>query len=217
MEVESECAQLSCGLLVVDHVSSCGHLGDEKLILLVDAVEFADARCLLIPLLEIPGRIDLSSLNDAECKLEFRFTRRQICCVHEALEVPDRCRLPCRQVWSGMEGFLVLLRRLCYPNRLDNLCREFGSSKAALSLIFNKMLVWNWELWGRLVIKPFQQPYFTQALLDDYSTAIGANTSIDVHVWGFIDGTVRPICRPSHDQRIFYNGQKRTHASKFQA
>ena len=64
---------------------------------------------------------------------------------------------------------------------------------------------------------PFQQPCFTQALLDDYSTAIGATTSVDLHVWGFIDGTVGPICRPSHDQRIFYNGHKRTHALKFQA
>ena len=57
-------------LLVVDHDD--GHLDDEELILLVAAVEFADARCLFLPLLEIPGRIDLSSLNDAECKLKFR-------------------------------------------------------------------------------------------------------------------------------------------------
>ena len=36
-------------------------------------------------------------------------------------------------------------------------------------------------------------------------------------MWGFIDGTVHPNCRLSHDQRIFYNGRKRTHALKFQA
>ena len=36
-------------------------------------------------------------------------------------------------------------------------------------------------------------------------------------MWGFIDGTVHPICRLSHDQRIFYNGRKRTHALIFQA
>ena len=36
-------------------------------------------------------------------------------------------------------------------------------------------------------------------------------------MWGFIDGTVRSICRLSHEQRIFYNGRKRTHALKFQA
>ena len=34
---------------------------------------------------------------------------------------------------------------------------------------------------------------------------------------GFIDGTVRPLCRPSYFQRICYNGHKRMHAIKFQS
>ena len=33
--------------------------------------------------------------------------------------------------------------------------------------------------------------------------------------WGFIDGTVRPLCRPGENQRILYNGHK--HAIKFQS
>ena len=32
-----------------------------------------------------------------------------------------------------------------------------------------------------------------------------------------MDGTVRPICRPSQNQRIVYNGHKRAHALKFQS
>ena len=32
-----------------------------------------------------------------------------------------------------------------------------------------------------------------------------------------MDGTVRPICKPKHDQRAFYNGHKRVHALKFQS
>ena len=35
--------------------------------------------------------------------------------------------------------------------------------------------------------------------------------------WGFIDGTVRPICRPSRNQRVVYNGHKRVHAIQFQS
>ncbi|PFX34475.1 hypothetical protein AWC38_SpisGene639 [Stylophora pistillata] len=35
--------------------------------------------------------------------------------------------------------------------------------------------------------------------------------------WGFIDGTVCPICRPLQNQRIVYNGQKRVHSLKFQS
>ncbi len=33
---------------------------------------------------------------------------------------------------------------------------------------------------------------------------------------GFVDGTVRPICRPGENQCIMYNGHKRVHAIKFQ-
>ena len=35
--------------------------------------------------------------------------------------------------------------------------------------------------------------------------------------WGFIDGTVMPICRPSQFQREVFNGHKRTHALKYQS
>ena len=35
--------------------------------------------------------------------------------------------------------------------------------------------------------------------------------------WGFIDGTVRPVCRPGKNQRVLYNGYKRVHAIKFQS
>ncbi|KAM7311147.1 hypothetical protein ISCGN_008054 [Ixodes scapularis] len=35
--------------------------------------------------------------------------------------------------------------------------------------------------------------------------------------WGFIDGTARPICRPSKDQRPYFSGHKRVHALKYQA
>ena len=33
----------------------------------------------------------------------------------------------------------------------------------------------------------------------------------------FVDGTVRPICRPGKNQRVVYNGCKRVHALKFQS
>ena len=34
--------------------------------------------------------------------------------------------------------------------------------------------------------------------------------------WGFIDGTPRPIARPTRNQQIMYSGHKRTHCIKFQ-
>ena len=34
---------------------------------------------------------------------------------------------------------------------------------------------------------------------------------------GFIDGTVRPICKPGKEQKKFYNGHKHVHALKYQS
>lgn len=35
--------------------------------------------------------------------------------------------------------------------------------------------------------------------------------------WGFVDRTVRPVCRPGENQRVLFNGHKRIHAIKFQS
>ena len=43
-----------------------------------------------------------------------------------------------------------------------------------------------------------------------------ARAALD-NCWGFVDGTVSPVCRPSENQRVLYNGHKRVHSIKFQA
>nr|CAI5849524.1 unnamed protein product [Callosobruchus analis] len=35
--------------------------------------------------------------------------------------------------------------------------------------------------------------------------------------WAFLDGTIRPISRPSVDQQLYYSGHKRTHCLKYQS
>ena len=135
-----------------------------------------------------------------------------------ALQVPQNYRSPvCWTKWSGMEGLLVLLRRLCYPSRLSDLCDGFRRSKPVLSLIFNTMLMWMWRRWGHLLKDPFTQGFFSAERVATYSTKITEKVSPGLHVWGFIDGTVRPICRPVRDQQQFYNGHKRVHALKYQS
>lgn len=38
-----------------------------------------------------------------------------------------------------------------------------------------------------------------------------------INCWGFIDGTARPICRPSINQMEYYSGHKRQHCVKYQS
>ena len=51
--------------------------------------------------------------------------------------------------------------------------------------------------------------------LETYAAAITAKGLHLNNCFGFIDGTVRPICRPGENQQIVYNGHKRIHALKF--
>lgn len=41
--------------------------------------------------------------------------------------------------------------------------------------------------------------------------------SFVTHIWGFIDGTARPICRPIREQKQYYSGHKRIHCLKYLA
>jgi hypothetical protein len=55
------------------------------------------------------------------------------------------------------------------------------------------------------------------ARLQEYASAIHAKGAPLDSVWGFLDCTIRGICRPSRWQRVAYNGYKKIHAIKFQA
>ena len=57
-------------------------------------------------------------------------------------------------------------------------------------------------------------PYLNLQLFADTIHASGSPLD---NCWGFIDGIIRPICRPRKDQHIQYNGHKKVHAIKFQS
>ena len=54
-------------------------------------------------------------------------------------------------------------------------------------------------------------------MLQTYADAIRMKGSALPNCFGFIDGTVRPICRPQENQRIVYNGHKRVYGLKYQS
>ena len=63
--------------------------------------------------------------------------------------------------------------------------------------------------WNNTLLNP--------ALLETYACAIRRKGSPSPNCFGFVDGTVRPICRPEENQRILYNGHKRVHGLKYQS
>lgn len=129
------------------------------------------------------------------------------------LNIPDVIKCCQGTKASGVDALCIILRRLAYPNRLCDITHTFGRSDSELSLIFNETLNLIYEEHRHRLSRLDQEWINPEA----FAEAIHRKGAPTRNVWGFIDGTVRPICRPKIHQEIVYNGHKRTHALKFQS
>jgi len=161
-------------------------------------------------------KFNIEDETDQQALNKFRFDKENIRRLAQSLALPEQIRLPNRCRCSGTDALCILLRRLVYPNRLSDLETLFGRPKSTLSLIVNYTLDFIYDRHGYL-LSMLDQPWFQQEALETYATAIHAKGAPLTTCFGFIDGTVRPICRPTKYQRVCYNGHKRVHGLKFQS
>lgn len=110
----------------------------------------------------------------------------------------------------------MLLRRLNYPKRLEDLVQEFGRHIADLGIIFNEMVYFIDHQWSHL-IDAFDKPWLNEASLRAYADAVHELGCPLNNCCGFVDGTLIQSCRPEYDQRELYNGKNRVHGLKYQA
>ena len=160
-------------------------------------------------------RFSLDEMNDAECLAEFRFRKHDLQIFSEVLQMPDSFRCYQRSVVDGMEGLCILLRRLSYPCRYSDMISRFGLPVPVLSMVSNDVLDFIYNT-HRHRITQWNHNVLNPAALQIYSNAIADKGAALHNCFGFVDGTVRPVCRPGEHQRVIYNGHKRVHALKFQ-
>lgn len=125
------------------------------------------------------------------------------------------------------------IRYKCFSEML----KFFPRGRSALSEIFNYMVDHVSEGKGH-VLKSFNQTFLSRKQMKLFCESISSKGSPYKRCFGFIDGTVRAVCRPIRDQREvpncsnaprtvalkivilyfqFYNGHKRLHSIKFQS
>lgn len=171
---------------------------------------YLDAEC---------GVFNLESLGDSYCVTHFRFYKDDIRRLINAFGVPAEIILKTRVKVSAEEAMCILLHRLSYPKRynLSNFVKFynftysvdrryadqmkfFPRGRSALSEIFNFMIdfILNEK---EHVLKSFNQPYLSRDKIDTLCERISAKGSPYKRCFGFIDGTVRAVCRPTTDQR----------------
>ena len=83
-------------------------------------------------------------------------------------------------------------------------------------MVVNEMISLIFARHGHL-LTDFNQPWLSPANLVTFADAVYRKGAALENCWGFVDGTVPPVCRPGVHQRVLYNGHKRVHSIKFQS
>ena len=160
------------------------------------------------------GRFSLGDMNDSECVAKFRFRKRDLPLLPEVLQIQDSFTCYQRPVASEMEALSILLRRLAYLCRYNDMLPRFGTPAPVLSMVSNQVLDYVYDVHSHRITQWNREILSTQAL-QLCSDAIAAHGAALNNCFGFVDRTVRPICRPGEHQQAVYNGHKRVHSLKF--
>ena len=161
-------------------------------------------------------KFNLDFMTDDECKAEFRFYKNDVYVLKDALQTPETLHSPNGLLVDGVEATYIFLKRFAYPIRFGDMVSKFGRAPCQLSMICSAMtnLVYNLHSFH---LQNIQQPWLSPVHLQELANVVYEAGTPLTNCWGFIDGTVRPICRPGELQRVVWNGHKRVHAIKFQS
>ena len=188
-------------------------LNDAEFLLLYDlySPQNMDLPCDLYP------HFDLQNLTEDERVAEFRFRKTDIPRLSQALRIPDV--IICHQgtICEGTEGLCMLLKRLCYPCRYSDMVHLFARPVPVLCMITNQVLDYIYQAHSHRILQ-WNHQQLSQANLERFAEVVHRKGAPLNNCFAFVDGTVRPICRPGTvNQRLLYNGHKHVHGIKFQS
>ncbi|KLO08611.1 hypothetical protein SCHPADRAFT_801183, partial [Schizopora paradoxa] len=156
----------------------------------------------------------LSGLSESECLYRFRFTAQEIRKLVRVMQLPEGFKTSSGYVFDRLEAFCLLCARLRSAGDMYELVKDYGC-QASISEIVNEVVEFLDDRWKYLFDFDVNGALNREALAR-YADAIFRKGAPVRTVWGFIDCTIRRICRPKLHQRQAYNGHKKIHAVKFQ-
>ncbi|CAB4033906.1 Hypothetical predicted protein [Paramuricea clavata] len=159
---------------------------------------------------------DLDKLSDDECITEFRFLKGHIYILVDAMKLPEVIKCYNGLLVDRVEALCIFLKRFAYPCRYLDMMPRFGRPVPQLCMISNAVMSFLYTQWNHL-LSTFDQPWLTSDNIEEFCHAVFQKSGALENCFGFVDGTVRPICKPGKNQRVLYNGHKKVHAIKFQS
>ena len=132
------------------------------------------------------------------------------------MDLPEEFTCEQGTVCEGIEALGIVLRRFAYPCRFSDLVPQFGRPVPELSMIRNTAINFIYQNHGGKITE-WNHSLLSSENLRAYAYAINQKGAALDNCFGFVNGTVRQICRPDQMQRTVYNGHKRVHGLKFQS
>lgn len=134
----------------------------------------------------------------------------------DALQLPEEIFTSSGYRFDCVEAFALTCAHLASACDEFDLSVRYHRSQSSISEISNEVVTLLDERWEHLLHFD-SNALLLPANLKVYSDTIHKSGAPLHSVWGFIDCTIRVMCRPSHHQRQAYNGHKRFHGLKYQA
>ena len=138
-------------------------------------------------------KFNLDDKDVAEVKTEFRFEKNDIPSLYEVLRIPEVFRCKQGSVCDGMTGLCIMLKRLTYPCRYSDMIPAFGISVPELCMIYNTVVDYIFNEDGHLIGR-WNHTLLRSENLQRYADSIAAKEAALQNCFGFVDGTVCPIC-----------------------
>ena len=130
-------------------------------------------------------KLDIYNLTNDQCRTMIRFGREDINILSNALRLPEKIICNNHTVASGVEGLCIVLRRLAYPCRLEDLEPVLGRTKVEISYIFNHVIDYLYNTHNHL-LSDLSRDWLSYEHLRNYAEA-DRNAPLE-NCWGFIDG-----------------------------
>lgn len=121
-----------------------------------------------------------------------------------------------RVKFTREEGLFLLCTRFAWPTRLKTMEFLFGYGASSISEAVNWVLYFIDNHWNFL-LNDFTSGHLSTTRLLEFAKKVRAKGAPLDCCWGFIDCTIRQICRPKKWQQDCYNGYKHLHALKYSA
>ena len=120
------------------------------------------------------SKFDLDTMNDGECKSEFRFFRNDVYRLGEILNIPEELVCYNGVVCDKYEALCILLKRYAYPCRFLDMIPRFGRPVPQLSMITQRLTDIILQQWTHL-LTTMNQNWLSPQNLENYAQAINCN------------------------------------------